>query len=222
MGADETKDTARGRLALISPGAFRELDGRARERILAGVARFGRDHAMYVLVDAAGEVVRMVVCCAPDRPCRDDLFRIRRNMQPPVLAPRQRDTAPATPAPTSSRIALANEPESIPLARRFVDEALRSWDAEPNSAVGLVLSELVTNAVVHAHLVAVGVSIEGDVLRLEVFDDTQDPPRLREPDGLNGGYGLNLVNELSERWGWARERHGKRVWSELSASSPST
>ncbi|MFJ2439063.1 ATP-binding protein [Streptomyces sp. NPDC087658] len=118
---------------------------------------------------------------------------------------------------------------SVGLARLELGKALAGWglSALEDSAV-LVLSELVTNAVRHAH-VPPGREIETRFLmvpgglRLEVHDASSDRPQRRgaDPEGC-GGRGLVLVEALADRWG-AGERHGvgKLVWATLlSASGP--
>jgi anti-sigma regulatory factor (Ser/Thr protein kinase) len=81
----------------------------------------------------------------------------------------------------------------------------------------LAVSELVANAVVHAHSrVTLRVSVDGRV-RLEVSDT--DPsaivmPRIVEPEH-QGGRGLRLVADLSRSWGVQRGTRGKTVWCEV-------
>ena len=79
----------------------------------------------------------------------------------------------------------------------------------------LVVSELVTNAVVHARSdpVVVGTFDEGR-LRIEVHDDDRSPPIVTPAAGPDGGFGIRLVAELSDAWGWAPTESGKRVWIE--------
>jgi anti-sigma regulatory factor (Ser/Thr protein kinase) len=84
----------------------------------------------------------------------------------------------------------------------------------------LVVSELVTNSVLHSGVstgaVVVRVELSGTMVRIEV----EDPGRAgviaaRVPD-LGGGFGLNLVEGLSERWGLERVAvGGTRVWAQL-------
>jgi len=83
--------------------------------------------------------------------------------------------------------------------------------------LALVLSELVTNAVLHGSapvLVRLTRTVVG--VRVEVEDDSPALPRRRRirPDAP-GGRGLLLVASVSERWGVQRRAHGKRVWAEL-------
>lgn len=82
----------------------------------------------------------------------------------------------------------------------------------------LLVTELVTNAVVHARSeVCVGVSCSGPRIRVEVADDCPLPPRPRVP-GLDDttGRGLLLVEALAAAWGSDATDAGKTVWFELS------
>jgi|SRR5215218_10643959 anti-sigma regulatory factor (Ser/Thr protein kinase) len=85
----------------------------------------------------------------------------------------------------------------------------------------LLVSELVTNSVRHAEapadtLVSVRAQIRADVLCLEVEDGgTSGAIARRTPDlSYGGGFGLNVVEVLSRRWGVDRDA-GTRVWAEL-------
>jgi serine/threonine-protein kinase RsbW len=84
----------------------------------------------------------------------------------------------------------------------------------------LVATELVANSVRHAGLathevVRVRVAADGEVLHLEVEDPGHEgAPRLREPDPVAGGLGLNLVEALSLDWGVRRDDH-TTVWAAL-------
>ncbi|WP_217915912.1 ATP-binding protein [Miltoncostaea marina] len=96
--------------------------------------------------------------------------------------------------------------EHLGLPRRVLDDA------------AIVLSELVTNCVVHGGGGDIEVRLEvGPTLRLEVGDGGPGftPGPLDMPlDGLQGGRGLPLVEALTARWG-VDARGGFRVWAEL-------
>jgi anti-sigma regulatory factor (Ser/Thr protein kinase) len=90
--------------------------------------------------------------------------------------------------------------------------------------VQLLTSELATNSVRHSgasspEALVVRVQLSRTGVRLEV----EDPGRAgviasRPPDfaGSGGGFGLNLVNTLSERWGVERAAAGgTRVWAQI-------
>jgi anti-sigma regulatory factor (Ser/Thr protein kinase) len=85
--------------------------------------------------------------------------------------------------------------------------------------VRLVLTELVTNAMVHPHLapdtpIAVTLRLSPTVLRIEVEDRgpgvAEPVPSPRE----TGGRGLTIVDRLAERWGIER-RPRSVVWAEF-------
>jgi hypothetical protein len=109
------------------------------------------------------------------------------------------------------------------LARRFIADTLAPWaDVELVDAAELLVTELVTNAVVHAHSRARVVIVTGGErsdIRIEVHDDAREQPRIGgfDPDALSG-RGLALVDAISERWGVEPSgpaAAGKRVWFEL-------
>ncbi|MEU6538021.1 ATP-binding protein [Streptomyces sp. NPDC047000] len=86
----------------------------------------------------------------------------------------------------------------------------------------LLVSELVTNAVVHTGCTAVlrlflpGAAADSAPVRLEVADASTRAPVPRCVDGdATGGRGLALVDGLADRWGWSAEGAGKSIWCEL-------
>lgn len=112
---------------------------------------------------------------------------------------------------------LEPEPASVSKARRYCEACLIEWDAdELVETVCLLVSELVTNVVLHART-ACEVRLErGARLRVEVVDgSTRRPVRgsLRR-DG-SSGRGLQLVESLSAESGTVVEADGKRVWFEM-------
>ncbi len=106
-------------------------------------------------------------------------------------------------------------PESVPAARRFATEALSELDPRALEAVKLMVSELATNCVRHAHT---GFELtirraRGEV-RIEVTDCAEGTPRMRSPaPDEPTGRGLQIVNMLAEAWGVDRSTGaGKTVW----------
>jgi anti-sigma regulatory factor (Ser/Thr protein kinase) len=93
----------------------------------------------------------------------------------------------------------------------------------------LVASELVTNSVRHGGVsdgvVVIQIELTAAMVRLEVTDRGRTGViRPRSRDGAeSGGFGLLLVETLSERWGLERVAGGgARVWAQLSRMPPPT
>ena len=104
-------------------------------------------------------------------------------------------------------------------ARRFVAAALRRWGC-PEDFIELVLlltSELVTNAYRHAGTeTRVSVRLDDDRTRVEVRDVGRGEPELRPLDTDRvDGRGLQIVDALSDRWGYHSNAGGTAVWFEL-------
>ena len=119
------------------------------------------------------------------------------------------------------------EPEmgAVADARRAVTSALRRWDLlslAPDAE--LLVSELVTNALIHARTgIALTLAVADGTLEVGVADRSTDvvpPPRAGEDAGaaavadwrLEGGRGLQLVELVSDEWGVAVMPEGKQVW----------
>jgi DNA-binding NarL/FixJ family response regulator len=112
---------------------------------------------------------------------------------------------------------LPAEPTSPGVARTLVRDLLNA-DAEHMVATAeLLITELVTNAVVHTSSAPrVEVELFPDRVRVAVQDDDPTPPRPRNPaQDEPGGRGLVLLEELSTRWGSDPVGIGKVVWFEL-------
>ncbi|MFG2574601.1 ATP-binding protein [Streptomyces sp. NPDC048481] len=118
------------------------------------------------------------------------------------------------------------DPAEVGRARRWARSRLAGsgiGDEEPLAeTLILLVSELVTNAVVHTGCPAVlrlslpAVAGEPSVVRLEVADASDRAPVPRcAGDESTGGRGLALVDGLADRWGWSVEGAGKRIWCEL-------
>ncbi|HLF41231.1 MAG TPA: ATP-binding protein [Acidimicrobiia bacterium] len=114
---------------------------------------------------------------------------------------------------------LPAEPASTRRARRFVVEALSGWSCSHLSEnAALLTSELVTNAVLHAHSeVDLRVTrTDGGVL-IEVMDEDPSPVEPSPaPLYATHGRGLVLVDALARDWGIEPRTPGKSVWFELS------
>ncbi len=113
---------------------------------------------------------------------------------------------------------LTEEMDSITVARQIVRDALEDWDyAGRREDVLLVVSELVTNALVHGAGAPVLRMTGGSThIRIEVGDSSEELPEAREP-GPADGWGLHVMERLSTRWGASHREGGKVVWCELAA-----
>ncbi|MGW9031285.1 SpoIIE family protein phosphatase [Streptomyces sp. NPDC055722] len=108
------------------------------------------------------------------------------------------------------------EPEHVAHARTLVTEQLKAWRLEESSFVTeLVVSELVTNAIrygappIHLRLV------RDSALICEVSDSSNTAPHLRRARTFDeGGRGLLLVAQLTQRWGTRHARDRKTIWCE--------
>lgn len=104
-------------------------------------------------------------------------------------------------------------------ARRFVAAALRRWGCSDDfiELVLLLTSELVTNAYRHAGTeTRVSVRLDDDCTRVEVRDVGRGKPELRPLDTDRvDGRGLQIVDALSDRWGYHSNAGGTAVWFEL-------
>jgi anti-sigma regulatory factor (Ser/Thr protein kinase) len=116
---------------------------------------------------------------------------------------------------------------SVPLARQFVAKSLTAVAPELSETAALLVSELATNAVLHAEsdfeVVVVYPSPSGRV-RIEVSDrDKSLPTPSRPPPHVPHGRGLLLVSTLADEWGVQepRGRAGKAVWFELTPTAAS-
>jgi hypothetical protein len=135
-------------------------------------------------------------------------------------SPPGRLTTVNTPAPLTAECALVDLAGGLAAVRRFTRLTLQAWasDVAIDDAL-LIVTELATNALLHAggHPV-LRLCVTGAEVRIEVFDDSPEPP-VRRPAGADGGWGLALVERLSSAWGTTRHGRGKLVWCALPATS---
>ncbi|MEW2295045.1 SpoIIE family protein phosphatase [Streptomyces sp. NPDC006743] len=110
-------------------------------------------------------------------------------------------------------------PEAVRHARRFTRRTLRSWGVgEDADAALLVVSELVTNALVHTEgPVRLDLTLVHHRLRIAVADASPRTPVKPTNIGweATGGRGILLVEAVSTAWGALPVSGGKQVWSEL-------
>ncbi|HEX5587166.1 MAG TPA: ATP-binding protein [Acidimicrobiia bacterium] len=112
------------------------------------------------------------------------------------------------------------DPDGPRTAREWVaDQFGDDLDILVLEAVQLIVSELVTNAIVHAHgEVEVCITTPPGAVRIEVIDQTPDrAPEIRPLDGVfaANGRGLRMVEGFSRSWGVRAGDHSKVVWAEV-------
>ena len=81
----------------------------------------------------------------------------------------------------------------------------------------LLLSEVVTNAILHARSeIEVHVVNHGPVLRVEVRDHGAGAPVVRrQAHDATSGRGLAIVEQVATAWGVTQLPDGKMVWFEI-------
>jgi anti-sigma regulatory factor (Ser/Thr protein kinase) len=105
-------------------------------------------------------------------------------------------------------------------ARAWVEENFgNELDVLVLEAVQLIVSELVTNAIRHAHgQIELCVAVVDTLVRIEVTDESPDcePVMVQLDDALRtNGRGLRMVEAFSRSWG-CRTGHGRKVvWAEV-------
>ncbi|MFV0135610.1 ATP-binding protein [Streptomyces sp. HMX87] len=137
----------------------------------------------------------------------------------------------APPGRQARRLSFDGASGVVPLARDFTRQALYAWGWLPAATadqraaaedVLLVVSELVTNACLHAEGPdELWITCDKKVIRLEVSDRGTGQPAPRTPHraGRPGGHGMFIVQRLCLDWGVVRSPGvaGKTVWAELGA-----
>ena len=134
--------------------------------------------------------------------------------------------APAGPTPDvdgsaqTASLTLDDDPRSAGIARRFLRGTLADWGVEddPVETAQLCLSELVTNAVIHAGASSdLTLTLDDGLLTVALRDhggeggsvaqvvEDEDPMRVF-------GRGLVLVEALSDSWGSVRDAVGTTSW----------
>ncbi|MEU2670457.1 ATP-binding protein [Streptomyces sp. NPDC007164] len=138
--------------------------------------------------------------------------------------------------PRRCRLALADTPNAVALARLHTADVLSGWGVSSDTVetAQLLVSELATNAVRHSEegeASTLPFSSQSSVqtfellleavsgaVRLSVWDRDVRPPVLKEVGvDATGGRGIFIVAVMSRAWGYypARSAPGKVVWAEI-------
>ncbi|MFG2793293.1 SpoIIE family protein phosphatase [Streptomyces sp. NPDC048419] len=110
------------------------------------------------------------------------------------------------------------DPALVAPIRKQVVEQLETWGLQEASFTAeLVVSELVTNAIRYgAHPIRLRLIHDTATLICEVSDTSHTAPHLRRAKTWDeGGRGLLLVAQLTQRWGSRHTAEGKTIWSEI-------
>jgi anti-sigma regulatory factor (Ser/Thr protein kinase) len=118
-------------------------------------------------------------------------------------------------------LSLVAEPHAVAAARRACVELAIELPGTLSSRLELLISELVTNAVRHGSerptdVISLEVRASPTSLRARVSDSGPgfDRPEAPRKGSLSpGGWGLVLVDSISDRWGVSRRP--PHVWFEL-------
>ena len=97
---------------------------------------------------------------------------------------------------------LPRSPDSVGDARRLAQDHTSTFDPQRRADVALMVSELVTNALVHGTgTIELRIDPEPNTLRVEVSDQGQVLVAPSPTPGAHGGWGLRIVEELADDWG---------------------
>jgi anti-sigma regulatory factor (Ser/Thr protein kinase) len=129
---------------------------------------------------------------------------------------------------TIFELALVRNLHAPSVARAAVIEHRDDFELTPSLCHTLVLlvSELVSNAVVHSRgpvdsPILLTADIAQDVVRVAVSDSGKGfTPRPRRPEMANGGYGLYIVEKATRSWGVDCTASETTVWFELERADP--
>ncbi|SFN41052.1 PAS domain S-box-containing protein [Streptomyces sp. cf124] len=111
---------------------------------------------------------------------------------------------------------VAPDPSAVAEARKNALGRLEAWGLNDAAFVTeLVVSELVTNAIRHAEPPVRLRLIHDESLICEVSDGSSTAPHMRRARSYDeGGRGLLLVAQLTQRWGTRPTATGKTIWTE--------
>ncbi|MFD7996763.1 SpoIIE family protein phosphatase [Streptomyces mexicanus] len=111
-----------------------------------------------------------------------------------------------------------SDPAAVSAVRAACGRRLREWGLDEVAfATELVLSELLTNAIRHGSPPVRVRLLRDHCLICEVFDGSSTAPHLRRAAITDeGGRGLFLVAQFTDRWGTRYTGEGKVIWTEQS------
>ncbi|MCF3135159.1 SpoIIE family protein phosphatase [Streptomyces olivochromogenes] len=171
-------------------------------------------------LDVGLELLRRALAGHPDREPEDSCQAVLEALLPgrpkddvALLIARTR----GLPADQVADWDVPRDPAAVSAMRLAVSEKLDEWGlSDLGFGMELVLSELITNAIrygcepIHVRL------IRDRTLICEVADSSSTSPHLRYAATTDeGGRGLFLVSQMTERWGTRYTPQGKVIWAEM-------
>ncbi|RNG22460.1 SpoIIE family protein phosphatase [Streptomyces botrytidirepellens] len=117
---------------------------------------------------------------------------------------------------------LPAEPAVVSRARAHVARQLSRWQlGHLLDTTQVVVTELLTNAIVHARGPIQLRLVRNQSLICEVSDSSAAAPHLRRAGRMDeGGRGLFLIAQLSRRWGTRYSGDRKTIWAEQPLNGP--
>ncbi|MGW0878262.1 SpoIIE family protein phosphatase [Streptomyces sp. NPDC002671] len=171
-------------------------------------------------LDVGMELLRQALAGHPDRSPEESCQAVLAELLPErakddvaLLIARAR----ALPAENVADWDVPSDPAAVSGMRAAVSDKLEEWGlAELGFGMELVLSELITNAIRYASEPIHVRLIRDRTLICEVADGSSTSPHLRYAATTDeGGRGLFLVSQMSERWGTRYTPQGKVIWAEV-------
>ena len=105
-------------------------------------------------------------------------------------------------------------PASASTARQLVRAHTTTLGVQQREDAGLLVSELVSNAVLHGiGAISLRIDVETDGVGVEVSDQGNVALAPSPTPGAHGGWGLRIVDELADNWGVLAG--STRVWFRL-------
>lgn len=109
---------------------------------------------------------------------------------------------------------LHRSPGSARVARELVDAHTVTLALRQRQDAVLMVSELVSNALLHGSgAIRLRIDVNADDIRVEVSDQGNVALAPSPTPGAHGGWGLRIVDELSDDWGVLEG--STRVWFRL-------
>jgi anti-sigma regulatory factor (Ser/Thr protein kinase) len=104
--------------------------------------------------------------------------------------------------------------DSVRTARCFALSAAGDLvEDDRRQTLELLVSEIVTNAIIHARTGCIVVLCRlGPRVRVEVEDGSRQVPYMKADADQRGGWGIRLLAMLAHDWGVDRRPGGKSVW----------